>query len=1147
MNEIKVKLFFVCALLSCAVSSCLEVEKFVQEVFVYEPKGEQVPIAQLRSMAPDQIIEDEIYVQGVVTSSDEEGNYSQKLVFQNEDEAISIMADLGSSHQLFPIGQKVSVQCKGLCLADISGELCLAAGITGEGQQKQALAIDNRTIRSTMFAISGGSPVEPISLTLGDLTSGTRIYEDCLVRLEDVFFQTSNLPFANAGGSSEQYRTLYDTEGHSMLLCTNDGATMAAQKLPSGKGSVTGILTWPNGRPVVMLRSIDDISFQPSDDCVVNDPDDKESDIIISEYYSSAGAYYIEIMNVGTQTVNLSEYSIARDNASDGNFSVSVQLEDAELGPWGMAVYCNTEAAPLVNASVDAPAQWDPLRTNLSQVSLDPLELDGNSQVALLKGEDIADILSTTGKYGWAADKTLVRRVGIKGHSKSSDYTRADAGWITKVSGYAYNLGQHKFYETDPDPDTPVTAVPKAILEVRSMDAGLVDEHISITGVITSDRTTGTVASNRIFMQDQSNRGICIDFREGQNHTYMPGSEVTVNLYGAEIADEEGLLVVKGCVVSRTSDTGSPVQMPSPIEASVSQLSNLQSMYVYLKDVQVSESSLAMSYGEGYVLSVDLFANEFYLSTRSEAEFAGEQVAQNSGSVKGIASIAGDKLLILPRNNGDLDQLTQSRFVPIVADEISVAQMKEYPEGVIGDQVRVTVTVVSDDVDRNMPSGKAFVQDQTGGFVLMLPEGKKYDFGQTLIVVLKGAEKKAESELQIVPEAAISVVAIGAPDPSVQPVSIAPSALDDNLYSLVSVSGLQVSEEFRLSGFAGSVKFNAKGKSAPVYVVTSPEASWNGAYIPTASGTVTGLLTKTADGYAIYPRTYADLSGLPVDGTRHDGERVVYFVPSQDPDADMFISEVVMGDLDANGALLGSVARNKCNSKFVELYNPTGKNLKLSDYRVACIKYNNAVSRSDIQYYRFPEGYELTPGRTIVFKYVSKALGSGTTSFMTNTLWPVGYTGDQNLTSGVMIDTEAVGGVILCADARDYSKSIANSVASFASFDGNDILVVQKTSDGGSTWTEIDRLFSLPTADGTFKGKVTYPFLKGYLRKPGVLGVTGNITDVQDPAYTAKDSNRNLNDFESVQCNPASGGVANWIPMSLGDVSDLGVHAFSVK
>lgn len=1147
MNGIKIKSLFVCTVIMCAVSSCLEVENFVQEVFVYEPAGEQVSIAQLRSMTPDKIIEDEIYVQGVVTSTDENGNYSQKVVFQNGDEAISIMADLGSSHQLFPIGQKISVQCKGLMLAEVSDMLCLASGIKGEGMQKQAVAIDNRTIRSTMFAVSGGEAVAPRSLSLSEIASGP-IYEDCLVILEGVFFQTSDLPFANQGGSSEQYRTLYDSSGNTILLCTSDGATMAGEKLPSGKGSVTGILTWPDGKPSIMIRSIDDISFQPSDDCVINDPDDRSSDILISEYYASGGACYIEVLNAGTAAVDLSEYALAKDSGSDGVFAVSVPLEDEVLGPWGMVVYSNSEAASLVAAKVAALPEWDPLRTNISSVSLDPLALDGNSQVALMKGTDVVDILSTTGKYGWAADKTLVRRQGIRGHSKASDYTRADAGWITKVSGDSYNLGNHRFFESDPDPDTPVSSVPRTILEVRGMNQGVIAEHVSVTGRVTSDRNAGNVLPNRLFMQDQSNRGICVDFREGQNHVYEAGTELTINLYGAELVDEDGLLVASGCVVSRSADTGSPLQMPEPIEASVAQLSNLQSMYVCLKDVQISDLALSMNYGEGFVPSVDLFANEFYLSSLAEAEFAGEKVAQLSGTVNGIASVSGDKLLVLPRNSSDLVQLTQTRFVPIIADPISVSDMKKYEAGVIGDQVRVTVTVVSDDSNGNMPDGKVFVQDETGGFVLQLPDGKAYDFGQTLIVVLKNAGLAKDNEVLVVPEAATSVVAIGAPDPSLQPVAILPRDMEDNLFSLVTLSDVQVSEADRLSKFDGTLAFEAKGMSKPVFVVTSPEAPWNGGYVPTASGSVTGLLTKTEDGYVLYPRKTEDLQGLPEAGKRHNGERVVYFVPSADPEADMIISEVVMGDLDANGDLLGSVARNKCNSKFVELYNPTGRNLKLSDYRVACIKYNNAVARSDISYYRFPDGYELTPGRTIVFKYVSNALGTKNTTFMTNTLWPAGYTADAALTDGVVIDTEAVGGVILCLDARDFSKTIANSVKSFPAFDGNDILVVQKTSDGGATWTEIDRLFSLPTADGTFSGKVKYDFLKGYLRKPGVLGVTGNVTDVQDEAYTAKESNnRNLNDFESLQCNPLSGGVANWIPMSLGDVSDLGVHTFSVK
>ena len=45
-----------------------------------------------------ELIEQEIYVQGVVTSSDESGQYAQSIVFQDESGAINIYADLSSSN-----------------------------------------------------------------------------------------------------------------------------------------------------------------------------------------------------------------------------------------------------------------------------------------------------------------------------------------------------------------------------------------------------------------------------------------------------------------------------------------------------------------------------------------------------------------------------------------------------------------------------------------------------------------------------------------------------------------------------------------------------------------------------------------------------------------------------------------------------------------------------------------------------------------------------------------------------------------------------------------------------------------------------------------------------------------------------------------
>jgi len=1147
MNGIKNKLLLGMAGAVCLLSSCLEVEKFVQEAYVYEPFGRKVDISYLKSLESDAAIAEELYVQGVVTSSDAEGNYAQKLVFQDDSGAISIVADLSASNELFPIGQKISIQCRGMVLSEIGGVRRLCASVSGEGLQKSAVAIDNRTARSAIFAIDGGEPVVPQALRLEELDADARAHEDCLVALQEIFFQTHQLPFANEGGSSEQLRTLYDNAGHTVLLSTSDGATMAAEMLPEGKGSVTGILTYPNGRPVITIRSLEDIAFEPSSDCIVDDPDDAESDVFLSEYYAAGGACYIEIFNAGTETVDLSEYALASDHASDGVFDRTVQLDKKMLGPWGMVVYGNKEAMELVVKRETGDGDWDPLRTNYSSIRLDALELDGNSQIALLKNGAVADMLSTTSKFGWAANRTLIRRQQIKGHSKASDFTRADAGWITKVAAYAYNLGNHRFSDADPDFDAPTALVPKTILDVRTTGAGKIAAPLVVTGRVTSDRSAGNVAPNRLFMQDASNRGICVAFREGQHHAYDAGDEIEVELYGAELVDENGLRVVKDCVVSRSEKTASPNAMPEPIEASVSQIGNLQSMYVYIKDVQITESAFGANYGDGAARSEDLFANEFYITVLPEASFASSPVAQRSGSVRGIAAVGNDGRLIMPRNEADLAGLTEERFSPIVATPISVAALKEYAAGTIAEDVRVTVTVTTDNASGNMPSNKIFVQDDSDGFLLQLAGSNNYAFGQTLIVVLKDSYLSKGDEVLVTPASALQVVAIGAPDPSLQPVRITPGQMEANLYKLVTVSDMQVDESCRLNKFEGTLAFNAKGIAPTVNVVTEPTAAWRGGYVPTASGSVTGLLSRSGEHFVLCPRSAADLAGLPRNGTRHNGEKTVYFVPSTDPNADLFISETVMGDLDANGNLLSSVARNKCNSKFVELYNPTGRNLTLSDYRVACIKYNNSVSRSEIVYYRFPDGLVLTPGRTVVFKYVSKALGTATAAFMTNTLWPKDYTGDRALESGVEVDTEAVPGVILCLDARDYAKTIANSTMAFPSFDGNDILVVQRTDDGGSTWREIDRLFSLPTADNTFAGKVSYPFLKGYQRKSGMLGVPGNVTDVQDAAYTEKESNRNRNDFESTQCNPISGGAANWIPMSLGDTSDLGVHAFSVE
>lgn len=556
MNGIKFK-HLIILLLGIFFFSCEKLEPYKEPVFVYEPVGRAITVAQLKQLPVDALIEEELYVQGTVTSSDAEGNFARQILFQDGADGMLANIDMATYNKEYPYGKSISVQLKGLFLAQINGVLQLASGVSGSGIFKVARAIDNRTVRSHFFAYGDAPACTPQKLTLSQLDAQSRTAENMLVELDGLFFQTTALPFANAGGSSSQNRTLYNTDGLSLLLSTNDASTMAAEMLTKGSGSVTGILSYPNGRAQIVVKSIDDIRFDPSVQPEVSDPEDRVSKLIISEYFSSLGKSYIELYNCGNTAINMGEYSLSTDTQSDGVFSSKVDLENQMIAPQGVVLY-KTSASNAIPWVDTEPAAWQPLRTNYSCVRLDALQLDGNSQIALMKGSEVADILATTGKSDWAHEVTLIRRTNIEAHSKSSDFTRADAGWITKVGGYSFNLGHHRFFDTDPDLDAPTVSVVKSILNVRSMESGKITEAIKIVGVVTSDRESGNVAPNRLYMQDASNRGLCVAFREGQQHLYNAGDEVAVELYGASLVSENGLYVITDASVSRSVKTDKP-------------------------------------------------------------------------------------------------------------------------------------------------------------------------------------------------------------------------------------------------------------------------------------------------------------------------------------------------------------------------------------------------------------------------------------------------------------------------------------------------------------------------------------------------------------------------------------------------------------
>ena len=62
---------------------------------------------------------DEIFiVEAVVVSTDEGGNFYKSMVVQDETGAIEIQLDMNGLFNLYPVGQKVIIDCRGLIVGD---------------------------------------------------------------------------------------------------------------------------------------------------------------------------------------------------------------------------------------------------------------------------------------------------------------------------------------------------------------------------------------------------------------------------------------------------------------------------------------------------------------------------------------------------------------------------------------------------------------------------------------------------------------------------------------------------------------------------------------------------------------------------------------------------------------------------------------------------------------------------------------------------------------------------------------------------------------------------------------------------------------------------------------------------------------------
>lgn len=212
-----------------------------------------------------------MYFEAYVVSSDEGGNFYKKLVLQdhpsNPNAGIQILIDDNSLFQTYNFGRKVYVKLDGLSLWFNNGVLQLGKQLMGDVVPIPRSIIEDFIVRSAKTY-----EITPLQLSISEFDIR---YNNLYVRLDKVQFNrnlvTESNRFTFAGNSAiDQYdgeRQLESCEtGTGVLLSTSTYSDFKSLLLPTGSGSITGVLTrdFFDEHFIMVLNTPDTIDFSDS-------------------------------------------------------------------------------------------------------------------------------------------------------------------------------------------------------------------------------------------------------------------------------------------------------------------------------------------------------------------------------------------------------------------------------------------------------------------------------------------------------------------------------------------------------------------------------------------------------------------------------------------------------------------------------------------------------------------------------------------------------------------------------------------------------------------------------------------------------------------------------------------------------------------
>lgn len=203
----------------------------------------------------------DLVLTGYVVSSDKTGNFYKKLIIQDKPKdptsGIAISVDASDLYTFFEPGRKVYIKLDGLYIGeDSGGVLTLGALYNGNVGRMSEKEFNTHVLRSGEV-----KDITPTTITLTDLGDQ---YLNTLIKLEGVQFIEGLIgkSYGNIDNTYSTNRTIINCATKETILLRNSGyAKFKNQLLPTGKGSITAVLSKYNDDYQLYIKNTEDVQF----------------------------------------------------------------------------------------------------------------------------------------------------------------------------------------------------------------------------------------------------------------------------------------------------------------------------------------------------------------------------------------------------------------------------------------------------------------------------------------------------------------------------------------------------------------------------------------------------------------------------------------------------------------------------------------------------------------------------------------------------------------------------------------------------------------------------------------------------------------------------------------------------------------------